>query len=409
MDGTSPTLTGSGRPAEDLELHGRVAQALRDRLPSVAEHTVAAVIVEVPAYVDAFSGEMGMNISRAVEKALLGFLTLAARPGHTDPGTPLAPALDTAYGLGRGEARSGRSVDALLAAYRVGARVAWRELSATAASAGIPVTTMASFADLVFAYIDELSAASVAGHTDELATSGRVRERYLERLAQHLLAGAPADVLTASAGRADWPVPRTLTAVLLPVTHVRGLTALLPAGTLRPREELPGPLPAAESALLLVPNLAGPDRRQLLSTLAGRRAVVGPTRPWMQVRSSYLRAVRTSALNPAAALVPSSTSSSDAVDTELHLSELVLTADPEALADLRAQVLAPLAGLRPATAERLAQTLRSWLLHQGRRDDVAADLVVHAQTVRYRMGQLRELYGDRLLDPHFVRALIIAL
>ena len=41
---------------------------------------------------------------------------------------------------------------------------------------------MAQFAELVFAYIDELSAASVAGHTDELTTSGRVRERYRERL-----------------------------------------------------------------------------------------------------------------------------------------------------------------------------------------------------------------------------------
>ena len=55
--------------------------------------------------------------------------------------------------------------------------------------------------------------------------------------------------------------------------------------------------------------------------------------------------------------------------------------------------------LRPATAEKLAETLRAWLLHQGRRDDVAAALFVHPQTVRYRMGQLRELYGDRLDDP----------
>jgi len=399
----------------DLDLGSDIARALRDTLPSVAEHTVAAVVVEVPAYADAFSGEMGMNISGAVEKALLGFLKLATRPGHSDPGTPLGPALDTAYALGRGEARSGRSVDALLAAYRVGARVAWRELSATAATAGIPVTTMASFADLVFAYIDELSAASVAGHTDELATSGRVRERYLERLGQHLLAGAPADVLMASAARADWPAPSTLTAILLPVAHDRGLTALLPAGTLRPREELPGApggpvsgpvsgsVDSAETVLLLVPDLAEPDRRRLLGTLAGRRAVVGPPRAWMQVRSSYLRTVR------ALQVLPASTNDANAVDTEEHLVDLVLRADPDALADLRAQALAPLAGLRPATAERLAGTLRSWLLHQGRRDEVAADLVVHAQTVRYRMGQLRELYGDRLQDPATVLALTIAL
>ena len=34
---------------------------------------------------------------------------------------------------------------------------------------------------------------------------------------------------------------------------------------------------------------------------------------------------------------------------------------------------------------------------------------MHPQTVRYRMGQLRELYGDRLEDPDTVLALTLAL
>ena len=72
-------------------------------------------------------------------------------------------------------------------------------------------------------------------------------------------------------------------------------------------------------------------------------------------------------------------------------------------------MLAPLAELRPASRQKLTETLRSWLLHQGRRDDIAAALFVHPQTVRYRMGQLRELYGDRLDDPATVRDLTIAL
>jgi DNA-binding PucR family transcriptional regulator len=72
-------------------------------------------------------------------------------------------------------------------------------------------------------------------------------------------------------------------------------------------------------------------------------------------------------------------------------------------------VLAPLAALRPATAERLTETLREWLLHLGRRDEVAAALHVHPQTVRYRMGQIRDLYGARLDDPTTVLALTIAL
>jgi DNA-binding PucR family transcriptional regulator len=97
------------------------------------------------------------------------------------------------------------------------------------------------------------------------------------------------------------------------------------------------------------------------------------------------------------------------LDTEAHLASLVLAADPEALGDLRAQALAPLSHLRPSTAQKLAETLRSWLLHQGRRDEVAEDLFVHAQTVRYRMGQLREAYGERLNDPQTVLELTLAL
>ena len=34
---------------------------------------------------------------------------------------------------------------------------------------------------------------------------------------------------------------------------------------------------------------------------------------------------------------------------------------------------------------------------------------MHPQTVRYRMGQLRELFGDRLDDPAAVLELTIAL
>jgi DNA-binding PucR family transcriptional regulator len=97
------------------------------------------------------------------------------------------------------------------------------------------------------------------------------------------------------------------------------------------------------------------------------------------------------------------------VDTEDHLADLVVSADGEALADLRARALAPLAHLRPATRDRLAETLRAWLLHQGRRDEVAAHLHVHAQTVRYRMGQVREAYGDRLDDPATLLDLVVAL
>jgi len=112
-----------------LALDADTVRSLEAVLPRMAERTVAAVIAEVPAYTDPFSGRMGQNIENAVQTALGAFLRLATRAQDSDPGPPLSPALDGAYELGRGEARNGRSIDALLSAYRVGARVAWRELS----------------------------------------------------------------------------------------------------------------------------------------------------------------------------------------------------------------------------------------------------------------------------------------
>jgi hypothetical protein len=154
-----------------VELSDEVVAELQAVLPRMAERTVTAVTVEVPSYARAFSGRMGQNIENAVQMALGAFLRLAARAHDSDPAATLSPALDGAYELGRGEARQGRSMDALLSAYRVGARVAWRELSATAVAAGLGAETVARFAELVFAFIDELSASSVAGHADELAIS----------------------------------------------------------------------------------------------------------------------------------------------------------------------------------------------------------------------------------------------
>ena len=183
------------------------------------------------------------------------------------------------------------------------------------------------------------------------------------------------------------------------------MLASLGPDTVQVGEDLPGAEPVDHGqpfSLLLVPDVEAAGRRHLLRVLDGRQAVIGPPRPWLRARSSYDRAARTAALAPAPR-------EGAAVDSEEHLADLVVGADPEALADLRARVLAPLAELRPATRDRLVETLRSWLLHQGRRDEVAAELHVHAQTVRYRMGQLRELYGDRLDDPRTVLEVVVAL
>ena len=159
----------------------------------------------------------------------------------------------------------------------------------------------------------------------------------------------------------------------------------------------------AETAALLKAPLeeSGTDPAALFDLLSGRAAVVGPARPWDDGAVSYRRVLHLLALGP----VPDDRP----VDTDDHLLELVLGADAPALLDLRERVLAPLDGERPVSRARLAETLRAWLIHQGRRDAVAAELQVHPQTVRYRMTRIRELFGARLDDPRARLELIVGL
>ncbi len=387
---------GATRIELDDAAYARVLAAV----PSVADEAVTTIMGEVPAYAGAFSGELGVRIRDAVRLALVGFLDLTRRGSSKDPAVPIAASTEGAYELGRGEARSGRGMDALLQAYRIGARVSWRGLSRAAVTAGVSAEDMSGFADLVFTYIDALSAASIAGHSDERGTSGHARGRHLERLARVLVAGEDREALIAAAERAEWVPPRTLTAVLLPEGQITAVLGLLDARTLHATGDLPG-IDADELSVLLVPDVRGTDRRRLVELLQGRVAVVGPARPWAQAAQSYQRVVRARDLPRPRRR--------ETIDTDERLVEVVLLADPSALADLTTAALAPLDGLRPAVRTRLVQTLRAWLLYHGRRELVAEELHVHPQTVRYRMGRLRALFGSRLDDPDDVLRLTLAL
>ncbi|KQZ76036.1 PucR family transcriptional regulator [Nocardioides sp. Root151] len=384
-----------------LRLPDPVIAAMRGELAGCAERVVSSVIREVPSYSEPFRGRMGRNIETAVTMALSGFLDMTATPAGAGPGSRVESVFEAAYALGRGEARSGRSMDALAAAYRVGARTAWHDLSSSAVEAGLPAAELARFAELVFDYIDELSAVSVSGHADELATSGRVRERHLERLAAGLLADLGTDDALALAERADWEPPTTLTAVITPESTLGTLRTLIDPRSLIAGTEAPGLDEHPDMTAILVADLDSRGRRELVRRIGDRTAAIGPSRQWIDAKGSYVRALRTLGLGLGG--------EESSVDTDDHLVPLVTTADGSALADLRARVLAPMDGLRPSTVAKLTETLRAWLLHQGRRDDIAAALFVHPQTVRYRVGRLRELYGDRLADPQFVLEATIAL
>lgn len=387
--------------AARVTLDPATVAALRDGLGEVARLTVAQIMGEVPAYNAPLQGRMGQVIERAVQVSLASFVEIAGDTGGVSS-TQIGVGASAARELGRVEARRGRPVDALLAAYRVGARVSWRELSRTAVDAGIDSATLAGFAELVFTYIDELSAASVAGHHAETTSAERARLVALDRLARGILEGQGESTLRRVAAEAQWTPPRTLTVALIDRDRVSAAVGMLDPRTLTVEDDLPGwgtvvPGHAGDGqpAAVLIPDAGGPARARLLSLMTDREAVVGPARPWAVAAESFRRAARA---------LPYGVTDADAA-----LPRLVLEADREAVTDLRARALAPLDDLPEGKSLRLQETLRAWLLLQGRRELVAESLHVHPQTVRYRMGQVRDLFGERLQDPDEVLALILAL
>jgi len=377
-----------------LTLPPALAEHLLVALPGLADDVLAAIAREVPAYARPLEGAFGAGVRRGVQFALSRFVALAGKPPD-DGDSELAVRGRELYAeLGRGEARVGRSLDVLLAAYRTGARVAWARLAELGLAAGLPARDLVELAGAVFAYIDELSAASAEGFTTEQAVLAGDRERRRRTLAQLLLSGAPLWQLEEAASVAGWLPPPSLTAVLVPLTSGRELASRWDERALVASDD------DARGELLLLPDVEGPGQLdRLRRLLAGRPSVIGLPRAWSEARLSAALVRRTAVVAvPAAPELVAD-----------HLASLVVGAEPVALAELSARRLAPFAELTPRGRERLLQTLRSWLAHQGDRTSVAADLGIHPQTVRYRVGLLRELLGDDLADParRFELALVL--
>jgi hypothetical protein len=377
-----------------LRLPPSVTDALRRELPALADEVLAVIAAEVPAYARPLEGPFGAGVSRGVQIALSHFLELA----EGDPDA--APELDReAYvQLGRGEVRSGRPLEVLLTAYRVGARVSWGRLADVGLRTGLEGPALVALAAAIFAYIDELSAASARGYAAEQSALAGDRDRRLRSLALLVLGGAPAAQLDAAAAEAGWAPPATLCPVLLTGPDAPEMA--------RRWDDRSLVLDEPEGALLLLPDVDGPGRRARLDRLlAERSAIVGLAAPWAAVSAEVPLARRAGTL-VAAGVLPQERP----VWVADELARLVVHADPVALGALRERRLAPFAALTERSRERLLPTLVSWLRHQGDRQQVADELGIHPQTVRYRVGLLRDVLGDALDDPQsrYELALVLA-
>jgi hypothetical protein len=364
------------------------ADVLRPVLSGLADETVEAIAAEVPDYARAMEGDFGRAVRRGVEIAFERFLKLLASPG-----ADLRYASEAYVKLGRGEYHAGRSLDALLSAYRVGARLAWRRFVETGREAGLEPEVLYDLGEAIFAYIDEISAESADGYAQEQSAAAGATQRRRRHLVRRLGEDPPAseEAIRTAAAAAEWTLPRRVAALVTRPEH-ESEEQLDAAASALARRIGEGAVGAAMNgvACVFVPDPEAPGRRRRIdAALEDTRAALGPTSGWPQAAASRLRAEAALALPGTHGLILA----------DEHLATLLLAADPALAAELAATRLAPLDGLADGQRERLTATLRAWLDRPGQVQAVAAVLDVHPQTVRYRLNQLRELFGDRLEDP----------
>jgi len=378
-------------------LEPSVAAALRPALPALVDEIIATIRVAVPAYAIPLRGSFARNIRLGVEQALGGFLELIESRDEAR-----LRGREVYEGLGRGEVRAGRSLDALLSAYRSGAQLSWRRLAEQGQRAGLPPATLYTLAEAIFAYIDELSAATAHGHAQAQSAAAGERQERRRRLLRLLLRDpAPAvDEVAGAARDAGWAVPASLAVVALAPQQPGALSGRVAEGVLMGGEE-------EGTVLLAVPDPDGPGvRAQLVRALRGMPAALGPAVPPADARHSAQRARAALALHERLCRGEGARSLVVADD---HLPDLLLAAQARLAADLALRRLGPLDALPQTGRERLTETLAAWLEHLGEVRPAAEALNVHVQTVRYRLGQLRELLGEALDDPDARLELALAL
>ncbi len=372
-----------------------VAVVLRPVLPELAAETIRAIGAEVPDYSRPLEGRLGVTLRYGTERALGRFVdSIEAPAAVSDRDRRIY------FELGRLEMREGRTLNALLAAYRVGAQIAWRRFVEAGVRAGLDPPILYRLGEAIFAYIDEISGESIEGYAAEQSAAAGERQRRRAQLVFLLAADPPvaAEEVRAAAVRAGWRPPALVAALVAEgIDSERLASRLGPGAVAAPLESGAGALPArrATRSLAFVPDPSAPARRaQLEQAVAGLPAALGPAVALAGAPRSAERARRALALR-AAGLLPGD----GLVIADDHGAELVLQADAALAGDFAEARLAPLAELRPAVRNRLTASLAAWLDCQGRVDETARALDIHPQTVRYRLNQLREAFGGALDDP----------
>ncbi|MEV7548169.1 helix-turn-helix domain-containing protein [Amycolatopsis sp. NPDC089917] len=332
------------------------------------------------------------NVQTTLDVALDAFFTEIGQPdGTTD--------CEVYRAQGRAQHTAGRSLEEMLGFYQSAALGVWRQLTSAAPAVDLPTQAIVELGEALFAFIAELSAAAADGYAEARSQAARAGQARRDRLLGLLLAepAADPDVLDDAASRAAWMLPDRLVIAVTSADVAPRLLDRMPGRVLIGRHH---DLTAVAMPVDRIEWYLG----RLRDLLGGEQAGVGPEVPLRSAALSARRAAALWRLTRTGAL-----GGGALVHTTDHGVDLLLTADPELAAEFSKDVLAPLAGLPEPARQRLTATLTAWLARPDQPQAIGDELHVHVQTVRYRIRQLRTLFGGTIDDPAGRFALGIAL
>ena len=390
MPAASPT---SGLPPELTQrLLGDVKRLARDLTRRLADEIGLPSSFRRTAYL------------RAVMAACREGLEALLRQLHD--GTRIQPSELTRLGrAGAQQAEMGVPLEVLLSAYRLAAKVIWKEVIGEAAREHLldPATAVA-LSEQVLEYLDEISGAVGRAYLDTRERLVRQRDRDRDRLLQRLLAGDSSAELRRLAAALDLPLVPPYRVVACSVAGVDDADAVLDAAW----RDVGALLSAGEPGtwIALVPGAVHPLSlcRAGIAVLEARGVSVADGRPPLRIGTGPLadrledvataarRARR--ALSIGARLAPQRVLHDDA---DLAIFG-VLAQSQEELRAFVESTLGPVNGHSSRQAT-LLETLEA-VLASSSVAEAATSLGVHRHTVVYRIERLRELLGrDTLDDP----------
>jgi len=330
---------------------------------------------QVPAYAEAFTEASLMTASFAA----LELVSKISDAGELDD-----EVRDRLAAAGARRAQDGVPLEDMFRAWHLAIRVVARQARLVAAEIGAPASDAAEAVDIVLATTDAAISVAACAHREAELASVRSSAEQRSAFVAALLTGKVLTSARAQASATGLDPSRHYVAVRVVGIGSQDLDRLAHAIARRPEQR---GLPYASA---VIDGHLGLVLAESPQGLEGCVAGIGPRQQLDRIQDSFAMATRT--LHTAQALGLEGAHAFD----ELALESAVITDTPVG-AILHRRYVEPL-GDQPG-ARDIRATVLTYLANELNVERTAEQLIVHQNTVRYRLARFEELLGVKLRDP----------